>query len=160
MRYTEVTPGLLSTAQITGKLLLYVFTIFLQVVIYSVCVLILVSACLYTATCSLGLVLPLYNEYYIQADLSDVMLQLQCEYREMVLYEDANRCQICINPSVSAFLDMQSLLPSSFESSGHVFLAPRWPPHCFHGSYSSVKEQNSCVLLSPQGILQTPAAFW
>ncbi|KAF6730921.1 Voltage-dependent calcium channel subunit alpha-2/delta-2 [Oryzias melastigma] len=47
---------------------------------------------------SLGLVLPLYNEYYIQADLSDVMLQLQY---------------------------MQSLLPSSFESSGHVFLAPR-----------------------------------
>uniref|UniRef100_A0A3Q2D1F1 Calcium channel, voltage-dependent, alpha 2/delta subunit 2b n=1 Tax=Cyprinodon variegatus TaxID=28743 RepID=A0A3Q2D1F1_CYPVA len=48
---------------------------------------------------SLGLVLPPYNEYYIQADLSDVMLQLQY---------------------------MQSLLPSSFESSGHVFLAPRW----------------------------------
>lgn len=24
--------------------------------------------------------------------------------------------------------DMQSLLPSSFESAGHVFLAPRWPP--------------------------------
>uniref|UniRef100_A0A3Q1I058 VWFA domain-containing protein n=1 Tax=Anabas testudineus TaxID=64144 RepID=A0A3Q1I058_ANATE len=47
---------------------------------------------------SLGLVLPPYNEYYIQADLSDVMLQLQY---------------------------MQSLLPSSFESSGHVFLAPR-----------------------------------
>uniref|UniRef100_A0A8C7XN47 Calcium channel, voltage-dependent, alpha 2/delta subunit 2b n=1 Tax=Oryzias sinensis TaxID=183150 RepID=A0A8C7XN47_9TELE len=47
---------------------------------------------------SLGLVLPLYNEYYMQADLSDVMLQLQY---------------------------MQSLLPSSFESSGHVFLAPR-----------------------------------
>uniref|UniRef100_A0A3Q1JIT8 VWFA domain-containing protein n=1 Tax=Anabas testudineus TaxID=64144 RepID=A0A3Q1JIT8_ANATE len=46
---------------------------------------------------SLGLVLPPYNEYYIQADLSDVMLQLQY---------------------------MQSLLPSSFESSGHVFLAP------------------------------------
>uniref|UniRef100_A0A3P8QFU0 VWFA domain-containing protein n=1 Tax=Astatotilapia calliptera TaxID=8154 RepID=A0A3P8QFU0_ASTCA len=49
---------------------------------------------------SLGLVLPSYNEYYIKADLSDVMLQLQCEY-------------------------MESLLPSSFESSGHVFLAPR-----------------------------------
>uniref|UniRef100_A0A3B4UQB1 Calcium voltage-gated channel auxiliary subunit alpha2delta 2 n=1 Tax=Seriola dumerili TaxID=41447 RepID=A0A3B4UQB1_SERDU len=47
---------------------------------------------------SLGLVLPPYNDYYIQADLSDVMLQLQY---------------------------MQSLLPSSFESSGHVFLAPR-----------------------------------
>ncbi|XP_068171783.1 voltage-dependent calcium channel subunit alpha-2/delta-2-like [Antennarius striatus] len=47
---------------------------------------------------SLGLVLPPYNEFYIQADLSDVMLQLQY---------------------------MQSLLPSSFESAGHVFLAPR-----------------------------------
>ncbi|XP_076858364.1 voltage-dependent calcium channel subunit alpha-2/delta-2b [Brachyhypopomus gauderio] len=47
---------------------------------------------------SLGLVLPLYSEYYIQADLSDVMLQLQY---------------------------LQSLLPSSFESAGHVFLAPR-----------------------------------
>lgn len=32
------------------------------------------------AICSLGLVLPPYNEYYIQADLSDVMLQLQCKY--------------------------------------------------------------------------------
>ncbi|KAK1800051.1 hypothetical protein P4O66_006559, partial [Electrophorus voltai] len=48
---------------------------------------------------SLGLVLPLYSEYYIQADLSDVMLQLQY---------------------------LQSLLPSSFESAGHVFLAPRY----------------------------------
>lgn len=32
--------------------------------------------------CSLGLVLPPYNEFYIQADLSDVMLQLQCEYSQ------------------------------------------------------------------------------
>ncbi|XP_058229628.1 voltage-dependent calcium channel subunit alpha-2/delta-2b isoform X2 [Hemibagrus wyckioides] len=47
---------------------------------------------------SLGLVLPPYSDYYIQADLSDVMLQLQY---------------------------LQSLLPSSFESAGHVFLAPR-----------------------------------
>ncbi|CAB1332580.1 unnamed protein product [Coregonus sp. 'balchen'] len=47
---------------------------------------------------SLGLVLPPYSEYYIQADLSDVMLQLQY---------------------------LQSLLPSSFEAGGHVFLAPR-----------------------------------
>uniref|UniRef100_A0A8C4HRV1 VWFA domain-containing protein n=1 Tax=Dicentrarchus labrax TaxID=13489 RepID=A0A8C4HRV1_DICLA len=60
----------------------------------------LISSCWDAVTCSLGLVLPPYNDYYIQADLSDVMLQLQCEYRE-------------------------SLLPSSFESSGHVFLAPR-----------------------------------
>uniref|UniRef100_A0A4W6DI81 Calcium voltage-gated channel auxiliary subunit alpha2delta 2 n=1 Tax=Lates calcarifer TaxID=8187 RepID=A0A4W6DI81_LATCA len=62
------------------------------------CLLIHVSSCWDADTCSLGLVLPPYNEYYIQADLSDVMLQLQY---------------------------MQSLLPSSFESSGHVFLAPR-----------------------------------
>ncbi|XP_051551133.1 voltage-dependent calcium channel subunit alpha-2/delta-2-like [Myxocyprinus asiaticus] len=47
---------------------------------------------------SLGLVLPPYCEYYIQADLSDVMLQLQY---------------------------LQSLLPNSFVSAGHVFLAPR-----------------------------------
>uniref|UniRef100_A0A3Q3Q496 VWFA domain-containing protein n=1 Tax=Monopterus albus TaxID=43700 RepID=A0A3Q3Q496_MONAL len=57
-----------------------------------------VPSCWDATTCSLGLVLPPYNDYYIQADLSDVMLQLQY---------------------------MQSLLPSSFESSGHVFLAPR-----------------------------------
>ncbi|KAM8868336.1 voltage-dependent calcium channel subunit alpha-2/delta-2b [Synchiropus picturatus] len=54
---------------------------------------------------SLGLVLPPYNEFYIQADLSDVMLQLQY---------------------------MQSLLPSSFEASGHVFLAPREYCHRLH----------------------------
>uniref|UniRef100_A0A3Q4G1K8 Calcium channel, voltage-dependent, alpha 2/delta subunit 2b n=1 Tax=Neolamprologus brichardi TaxID=32507 RepID=A0A3Q4G1K8_NEOBR len=57
---------------------------------------------------SLGLVLPPYNEYFIKADLSDVMLQLHISH--------------------SLFFrvtDMQSLLPSSFESSGHVFLAPR-----------------------------------
>ncbi|KAA0711757.1 Voltage-dependent calcium channel subunit alpha-2/delta-2 [Triplophysa tibetana] len=47
---------------------------------------------------SLGLVLPPYSEYYIQADPSDVRLQLKY---------------------------LQSLLPDSFESAGHVFLAPR-----------------------------------
>ncbi|KTF72914.1 hypothetical protein cypCar_00038820 [Cyprinus carpio] len=52
---------------------------------------------------SLGLVLPPYSQYYIQADLSDVMLQLQY---------------------------LQSLLPNSFESAGHVFLAPR--EYCKH----------------------------
>lgn len=86
----------------------------------------LVSPCR-CAECSLGLVLPPYNEFYIQADLSDVMLQLQCEYREaepfIFCHEDAtqkkkNTVCICIT-------DMQSLLPSSFESAGHVFLAPR-----------------------------------
>uniref|UniRef100_A0A8C8MCC2 VWFA domain-containing protein n=1 Tax=Oncorhynchus tshawytscha TaxID=74940 RepID=A0A8C8MCC2_ONCTS len=56
------------------------------------------------APCSLGLVLPPYGEYYIQADLSDVMLQKP------------------LSPFSS---DLQSLLPSSFESGGHVFLAPR-----------------------------------
>lgn len=34
---------------------------------------------------SLGLVLPPYNEYYLRADLSDEMLQLQCEYDTHVL---------------------------------------------------------------------------
>ncbi|XP_023699028.2 voltage-dependent calcium channel subunit alpha-2/delta-2-like isoform X1 [Paramormyrops kingsleyae] len=47
---------------------------------------------------SLGLVLPPYNEYYLRADLSDEMLQLQY---------------------------LESMLPSSFESEGHVFIAPR-----------------------------------
>uniref|UniRef100_A0A8C4HS29 VWFA domain-containing protein n=1 Tax=Dicentrarchus labrax TaxID=13489 RepID=A0A8C4HS29_DICLA len=45
----------------------------------------LISSCWDAVTCSLGLVLPPYNDYYIQADLSDVMLQLQCEYREAEL---------------------------------------------------------------------------
>uniref|UniRef100_A0A8C1ZK82 Calcium channel, voltage-dependent, alpha 2/delta subunit 2b n=1 Tax=Cyprinus carpio TaxID=7962 RepID=A0A8C1ZK82_CYPCA len=35
---------------------------------------------------SLGLVLPPYSEYYIQADLSDVMLQLQCDCQSLVIY--------------------------------------------------------------------------
>uniref|UniRef100_A0A8C1PZB7 Calcium channel, voltage-dependent, alpha 2/delta subunit 2b n=1 Tax=Cyprinus carpio TaxID=7962 RepID=A0A8C1PZB7_CYPCA len=35
---------------------------------------------------SLGLVLPPYSEYYIQADLSDVMLQLQCDRQSLVIY--------------------------------------------------------------------------
>ncbi|KAL2091274.1 hypothetical protein ACEWY4_013537 [Coilia grayii] len=52
---------------------------------------------------SLGLVLPPYSEYYLQADLSDVILQLQY---------------------------LQSLLPNSFESGGHIFLAPR--EYCQH----------------------------
>uniref|UniRef100_A0A669BL07 Calcium channel, voltage-dependent, alpha 2/delta subunit 2b n=1 Tax=Oreochromis niloticus TaxID=8128 RepID=A0A669BL07_ORENI len=42
----------------------------------------ILESCRDAATCSLGLVLPPYNEYYIKADLSDVMLQLQCEYIE------------------------------------------------------------------------------
>lgn len=45
------------------------------------CLLLLESIRWDAAPCSLGLVLPPYNEYYIQADLSDVMLQLQCRYR-------------------------------------------------------------------------------
>uniref|UniRef100_A0A671KTR4 Voltage-dependent calcium channel subunit alpha-2/delta-2-like n=1 Tax=Sinocyclocheilus anshuiensis TaxID=1608454 RepID=A0A671KTR4_9TELE len=59
---------------------------------------------------SLGLVLPPYSEYYIQADLSDVMLQLQY---------------------------LQSLLPNSFESAGHVFLAPRYTHTFIHYDISS-----------------------
>uniref|UniRef100_A0A8C5BQC2 VWFA domain-containing protein n=1 Tax=Gadus morhua TaxID=8049 RepID=A0A8C5BQC2_GADMO len=43
---------------------------------------------------SLGLVLPPYNEYYIQADLSDVMLQLQCEYSSTF----PSLCGLCYEP--------------------------------------------------------------
>lgn len=41
------------------------------------------SPCFNCASCSLGLVLPPYSEDYLQADLSDVILQLQCEYRTL-----------------------------------------------------------------------------
>ncbi|XP_041080986.1 voltage-dependent calcium channel subunit alpha-2/delta-2-like [Polyodon spathula] len=47
---------------------------------------------------SLGLVLPPYSFHYIRANLSDQILQVQY---------------------------FESLLPSSFESEGHVFIAPR-----------------------------------
>lgn len=87
--------------------------------------------CWDAATCSLGLVLPPYNEYYIQADLSDVMLQLQCKYQgEMSPLYISGHIQLMRWKTIITFslsvTDMQSLLPSSFESSGHVFLAPRW----------------------------------
>lgn len=35
------------------------------------------------------------------------------------------------NEKKASFTDIQSLLPSSFESSGHLFLAPRWLPSRF-----------------------------
>ncbi|XP_054472944.1 voltage-dependent calcium channel subunit alpha-2/delta-2a [Anoplopoma fimbria] len=47
---------------------------------------------------SLGLVLPIYSENHIKANLSDQILQVQY---------------------------FESLLPNSFESEGHVFIAPR-----------------------------------
>ncbi|KAK7915976.1 hypothetical protein WMY93_011737 [Mugilogobius chulae] len=50
---------------------------------------------------SLGLVLPTYSENHIKANLSDQILQVQY------------------------FKDFESLLPNSFESEGHVFIAPR-----------------------------------
>lgn len=61
--------------------------------------------------------------------------------------------------------DMQSLLPSSFESSGHVFLAPRWPPSLLISLflYLLVKGKFLLSLSSVfflQGILQTSAPFW
>uniref|UniRef100_A0A4W6CIJ9 Calcium channel, voltage-dependent, alpha 2/delta subunit 2a n=1 Tax=Lates calcarifer TaxID=8187 RepID=A0A4W6CIJ9_LATCA len=54
---------------------------------------------------SLGLVLPTYSENHIKANLSDQILQVQCKY-----------------PRIPNF---ESLLPNSFESEGHVFIAPR-----------------------------------
>uniref|UniRef100_H3DBA9 Calcium channel, voltage-dependent, alpha 2/delta subunit 2a n=1 Tax=Tetraodon nigroviridis TaxID=99883 RepID=H3DBA9_TETNG len=53
---------------------------------------------------SLGLVLPTYSENHIKANLSDQILQL-------------------IFPLSVA--DFEALLPNSFESEGHVFIAPR-----------------------------------
>ncbi|KAL0978716.1 hypothetical protein UPYG_G00174260 [Umbra pygmaea] len=52
---------------------------------------------------SLGLVLPTYSENHIKANLSDQILQVQFSYTK----------------------DFESLLPNSFESEGHVFIAPR-----------------------------------
>ncbi|XP_068172505.1 voltage-dependent calcium channel subunit alpha-2/delta-2a isoform X1 [Antennarius striatus] len=52
---------------------------------------------------SLGLVLPTYSENHIKANLSDQILQVQFPNSK----------------------DFESLLPNSFESEGHVFIAPR-----------------------------------
>ncbi|XP_071386731.1 voltage-dependent calcium channel subunit alpha-2/delta-2a [Centroberyx affinis] len=55
---------------------------------------------------SLGLVLPTYSENHIKANLSDQILQVQYNFPLSVA-------------------DFESLLPNSFESEGHVFIAPR-----------------------------------
>uniref|UniRef100_A0A674EPT5 Calcium channel, voltage-dependent, alpha 2/delta subunit 2a n=1 Tax=Salmo trutta TaxID=8032 RepID=A0A674EPT5_SALTR len=55
---------------------------------------------------SLGLVLPTYSENHIKANLSDQILQVQYNLPLSVA-------------------DFESLLPNSFESEGHVFIAPR-----------------------------------
>uniref|UniRef100_A0A8C3VAY2 Calcium voltage-gated channel auxiliary subunit alpha2delta 2 n=1 Tax=Catharus ustulatus TaxID=91951 RepID=A0A8C3VAY2_CATUS len=55
---------------------------------------------------SLGLVLPPYSTYYIQANLSDQILQVK-------------------SPVSLWGRDFEYLLPNSFESEGHVFIAPR-----------------------------------
>ncbi|KPP70187.1 voltage-dependent calcium channel subunit alpha-2/delta-2-like [Scleropages formosus] len=62
---------------------------------------------------SLGLVLPTYSEYHIQANLSDQILQVQSQ-----LVALPRQCSLSI-------ADFESLLPNSFESEGHVFIAPR-----------------------------------
>ncbi|KAM3878503.1 voltage-dependent calcium channel subunit alpha-2/delta-2a [Diretmus argenteus] len=55
---------------------------------------------------SLGLVLPTYSENHVKANLSDQILQVQYNLPLSVA-------------------DFESLLPNSFESEGHVFIAPR-----------------------------------
>ncbi|XP_078270461.1 voltage-dependent calcium channel subunit alpha-2/delta-2a isoform X3 [Rhinoraja longicauda] len=57
-----------------------------------------------SADYSLALVLPPYSKYYIHAKLDDQILQAQ--------FQNNNK-------------DFESLLPSSFETVGHVFIAPR-----------------------------------
>ncbi|KAM3914780.1 voltage-dependent calcium channel subunit alpha-2/delta-2 isoform 5-T5 [Leptodactylus fuscus] len=54
---------------------------------------------------SLGLVLPLYSSYYLRANLSDQILQVQYPNKKTK--------------------DFESLMPNTFESEGRVFLAPR-----------------------------------
>uniref|UniRef100_A0A8C1PV62 Calcium channel, voltage-dependent, alpha 2/delta subunit 2b n=1 Tax=Cyprinus carpio TaxID=7962 RepID=A0A8C1PV62_CYPCA len=51
---------------------------------------------------SLGLVLPPYSEYYIQADLSDVMLQLQFSAAELILCVLC-RCMVILSLSLSMY---------------------------------------------------------
>ncbi|XP_055503826.1 voltage-dependent calcium channel subunit alpha-2/delta-2a isoform X1 [Leucoraja erinacea] len=57
-----------------------------------------------SADYSLALVLPPYSKYYIHAKLDDQILQAQFQINKK---------------------DFESLLPSSFETVGHVFIAPR-----------------------------------
>ncbi|XP_068109102.1 voltage-dependent calcium channel subunit alpha-2/delta-2 isoform X2 [Hyperolius riggenbachi] len=54
---------------------------------------------------SLGLVLPLYSSYYLRANLSDQILQVQYPNKKTK--------------------DFESLMPNTFESEGRVFIAPR-----------------------------------
>ncbi|KAM8931067.1 voltage-dependent calcium channel subunit alpha-2/delta-2 isoform 2-T2 [Pelodytes ibericus] len=54
---------------------------------------------------SLGLVLPLYSSFYLRANLSDQILQVQ-------FFKKRTK-------------DFESLMPNHFESDGRVFLAPR-----------------------------------
>lgn len=141
MRCTGVTPGLLSMVLITGETFKYDHVHLLTKQLWSYRDYMhgfIQPPSSHVFSFSLGLVLPPYNEFYIQADLSDVMLQLQCEYREaglspfcfMWMRLKDKRWQIKAShpPLPPSLADMQSLLPSSFESSGHVFVAPRWPP--------------------------------
>lgn len=142
MRCTGVTPGLLSMVQITGETFKYDRVHLLTKQLWSYRNFMhgfIQPPSSHVFSFSLGLVLPPYNEFYIQADLSDVMLQLQCEYREaglspfcfmwMPLKDKRWKKKKPVSPSLSVSVaDMQSLLPSSFESSGHVFVAPRWAP--------------------------------
>lgn len=142
MRCTGVTPGLLSMVQITGETFKYDHVHLLTKQLWSCRDYMhgfIQPPSSHVFSFSLGLVLPPYNEFYIQADLSDVMLQLQCEYRgrgrafTILFHVDATQRQEMkkksqFPPLSLSVADMQSLLPSSFESSGHVFVAPRWPP--------------------------------
>lgn len=140
MRCTGVTPGLLSMVQITGETSKWDHVHLLTKQLWSYRDYMhgfIQPPSSHVFSFSLGLVLPPYNEFYIQADLSDVMLQLQCEYREARLspfrfmwmrLKDEMKKKSQLPPLSLSVADMQSLLPSSFESSGHVFVAPRWPP--------------------------------
>ncbi|KAK0135891.1 Voltage-dependent calcium channel subunit alpha-2/delta-2 [Merluccius polli] len=70
---------------------------------------------------SLGLVLPTYSENHIKANLSDQIQQVRCKY------PGTSNNFLSLFPAnlPLSVADFESLLPNSFESEGHVFIAPR-----------------------------------
>uniref|UniRef100_A0A8C2HG11 Calcium channel, voltage-dependent, alpha 2/delta subunit 2b n=1 Tax=Cyprinus carpio TaxID=7962 RepID=A0A8C2HG11_CYPCA len=77
---------------------------------------------------SLGLVLPPYSEYYIQADLSDVMLQLQCEFEILCVLEYCKRLQMAENNTqfLADFLSLMVEISPESEDCDLVIYWIKW----------------------------------
>uniref|UniRef100_A0A8C1XSR7 Calcium channel, voltage-dependent, alpha 2/delta subunit 2b n=1 Tax=Cyprinus carpio TaxID=7962 RepID=A0A8C1XSR7_CYPCA len=76
----------------------------------------------------LGLVLPPYSEYYIQADLSDVMLQLQCEFEILCVLEYCKRLQMAENNTqfLAGFLSLMVEISPESEDCDLVIYWIKW----------------------------------